>query len=441
MRRAFGLVIAVLSLSVPFAQTAAAATGPERVRDLGSNELVQSFTPIGSRILFTANDGVHGRELFVSDGTYDGTGLVDDINPGSGDSMTWSAGSDNPNSFIGAGDRAYFLATDGQHGVGVYVSDGTSDGTLRLMRRRPCEDAASNDFVVAGSRLVFAAKDSAGTCNLYASDGTVVGTTLVIPDVGAFHQPHYFNGRVFFVAGTDNQELWKTDAQPGGITKRVKSFSAQVSQLTDTGNRLYFTTGIVASTEDRLWKTDGTRAGTHLVNPDHPLSADNLTAVGNVLVFEVQHYEGNGLWDRSLWRTNGRSAGTLMLTDFGDDKYSSVSRMWPAGKRVFMLAGTDLPGYGMWVTDGASSAGTKFVAKMSFFDAVGLGGILYGNGCYRDDTTVPVGCGSGALFLTSDGTPAGSHDIPGAVNLLPDVATAGGTIFLNVNGELFRYVP
>ena len=38
---------------------------------------------IGSTAYFTADDGVHGEELWKSDGTAAGTVLVKDINPGS----------------------------------------------------------------------------------------------------------------------------------------------------------------------------------------------------------------------------------------------------------------------------------------------------------------------------------------------------------------------
>ena len=38
---------------------------------------------VGDTLFFAANDGVHGTELWKSDGTEAGTVLVKDINPGS----------------------------------------------------------------------------------------------------------------------------------------------------------------------------------------------------------------------------------------------------------------------------------------------------------------------------------------------------------------------
>ena len=37
---------------------------------------------VGGTLFFTADDGIHGRELWTSDGTEEGTVLVKDIDPG-----------------------------------------------------------------------------------------------------------------------------------------------------------------------------------------------------------------------------------------------------------------------------------------------------------------------------------------------------------------------
>src|SRR6266576_2726596 len=50
-----------------------------------------SLTNVNGTLYFIADDGVHGRELWKSDGTPQGTTLVRDINPGaaSGLASSW----------------------------------------------------------------------------------------------------------------------------------------------------------------------------------------------------------------------------------------------------------------------------------------------------------------------------------------------------------------
>ena len=75
-------------------------------------------------MLFMADGGTHGRELWRSDGRAAGTVMVEDINP-VGDSHRESYA----DSFESMGARLYLRASDGTHGSEVWRSDGTPAGT------------------------------------------------------------------------------------------------------------------------------------------------------------------------------------------------------------------------------------------------------------------------------------------------------------------------
>jgi len=83
-----------------------------------------SFTVLGNKLFFSANDGTNGNELWVTDGTEAGTMLVADINSGSGSS--------SPTSFAPLGTELIFRVDDGTHGAELWVSDGTGPGTHLL---------------------------------------------------------------------------------------------------------------------------------------------------------------------------------------------------------------------------------------------------------------------------------------------------------------------
>ena len=104
----------------------------------------RGFTHAGETVFFTANDGVSGAEVWATDGTADDTRLVRDIRPGQAGARsqprlwfenTWMAG---------VGDQVFFPADDGETGAELWMSDGTAEGT-RLVADVNLLDEASDD--------------------------------------------------------------------------------------------------------------------------------------------------------------------------------------------------------------------------------------------------------------------------------------------------------
>ncbi len=107
---------------------------------------------VGDRIYFTVDDGVHGDELWTSDGSAAGTHLVADLFAG-------ILGS-NPHDLTPAGGLLYFGAGDEFHGDELWVTDGTAAGTHLVQDIAPEEASSSPDhLLVVGDRLYFVADD------------------------------------------------------------------------------------------------------------------------------------------------------------------------------------------------------------------------------------------------------------------------------------------
>jgi ELWxxDGT repeat protein len=79
------------------------------------------LTDVDGTLFFSAHDGVHGQELWMTDGTPAGTKLVADIYPGPEGSY--------PTDLINVDGMLFFSADDGVHGTELWMSDGTESGT------------------------------------------------------------------------------------------------------------------------------------------------------------------------------------------------------------------------------------------------------------------------------------------------------------------------
>ena len=99
---------------------------------------------VNGTLFFVADDGVHGRELWRSDGTAAGTVLVKDIHPqvAPPPNCRICPPPPGPTSLTAVGSRLFFIAEDGQHGAEPWISDGSEAGTVMVedvpaRRRQP----------------------------------------------------------------------------------------------------------------------------------------------------------------------------------------------------------------------------------------------------------------------------------------------------------------
>jgi ELWxxDGT repeat protein len=132
----------------------------------GSDAWPRPVAFVGRMLLFSVGDQAHGVELWRSDGTPSGTGLLADINPGRADAALGAA--------VSRGDAALFFADDGTHGLEPWISDGTAAGTrlLRDVLLGPLGSRTRGDDsqIAIGDAFVFAASDGTHGLELWRSD-------------------------------------------------------------------------------------------------------------------------------------------------------------------------------------------------------------------------------------------------------------------------------
>ncbi|MEM7051835.1 MAG: ELWxxDGT repeat protein [Acidobacteriota bacterium] len=140
------------------------SSDPEQFRVLGDGTL-----------LFVADNRVNGAELWRSDGSERGTEIVADIDPGAGDARI-----SNLTTF---GDFALFRARSEGIVLQLWITDGSERGTeLRVDEDRrpviPVIDPDGRLFTAVDDAIFFAAQDSAHGIELWRTDGTEDGTVL-----------------------------------------------------------------------------------------------------------------------------------------------------------------------------------------------------------------------------------------------------------------------
>jgi ELWxxDGT repeat protein len=423
---------------------------PQMVLDINTN--TQSTNPsqmaaVGSITYFAADDGVHGIELWRSDGTAAGTTIVKDIYPGgfTGNYGGYYHASSYPSNLTNLDGTLFFTAADSAGGRHLWKSDGTETGTVLVSS----SFGYLYDLTEVNDTLFFAADGGGGT-ELWRSDGTTAGTTLV-KDIYPGQSLQYFgyylgwqyvqnssspgeltvvSGTLYFTAGdgANGRELWTSDGTEAGTVPvkdiRPGSTGSYPSSLTVMNGTLFFSAND-GTTGWELWRSDGTAAGTALFKDINPgggsSSSSNLTNVNGTLFFSTN--DGSTGWE--LWRSDGTAAGTVLVKDINPDSTSSnPNHLTNADGTLFFVAWDGEHGYELWKSDG-TSAGTTLVKDVYPGD----------NSTYPRYLTAV----NGTLFFSA-------YEYSGVTRLWRSDGTEAGTVpvanlaaysLANVNGTLF----
>lgn len=317
-------------------------------------------------LYFSANDGQTGEELWKSDGTPEGTVLVEDLSPGSftEDGVTYLNRS-NPANLTDVEGILYFTTRGGA----LYKTDGTPEGTVEIKDGLQIWEATSLNglfyYLERSDEQVWLGK-SDGTA---AGTGTITEITVDIPSDppaygrgasfleavdGKLYFDIYYNYSVGQSGYSHNLDLWSSDGTAAGtgfVTPLVRGGS-QNSFLRDhtfVGNTLYFTyfdTSVDNPSSYVLYKSTLTAPAEWVYTlaylepiPYHRRDpyATHLTNVNGTLYLAAT-LDGNGM---ELWKSDGTIAGTQPVGDLNPGRDDSNPSFLGAANGVLYFSAND----------------------------------------------------------------------------------------------------
>jgi ELWxxDGT repeat protein len=428
------------------------------------------FVAFGAKALFFGSDSSGFTGLWSTDGTVGNTielgGLANGQIVGRG--TNW-----DPTNFYAFGNQVVFRAYDSSSGgasyIGMWVTDGTTGGTVEVggsenaaIFDSNATQFAPNNGLAFGDSLLFTAQNKAGDDALWITDGTAAGTVEIggVDNAGVvganntglgadFANAVDFGARVVF-SGQDSGNsngLWTTDATALGTTEvggvgdagltafgqHPSSLGLTPTQITNNGQDVLFN-GVDALALNELWVTDGTALGTREIGGEgvggplaneavDGLNPQNIVSIGNGKAVFIGYDRSNNqnAGKATLWVTDGTYAGTQEIGGLENQGVSGVNSGGfsftsgvVGGSGLAYFVGEDAAGnFVLWETDG-TLGGTKVVADTN--------------------SLAPV-TGIGATDMTMGPVPAAVSQISGAGQTVDLNSIPGETVTLsNTNG-------
>ena len=284
----------------------------------------QELTKVGERIFFVAQQGLEagGGDLWLTDGTQNGTRRVAAIRPGGSDGK--HVVPPLPEDLIALNERVLFTADDGIHGRELWVSDGTTSGTTMLVDLTQGSDGSSISMVGSYDGTIlfsYQSRENAPDGNttiehqLWQTDGTTTGTQrIAISQTG---RPIGLIGDKVLITSESSDSSWIIDLTNATAPLELAGPTAPANAWTGSQHMLF-------QWNDALWSLDADDSRPTMLTDfrhsnlgSHPAA---ITGVGEALFWVA----GDGQTVRkgptsgsgrslasSVWRTDGEATQRL----------------------------------------------------------------------------------------------------------------------------------
>ncbi len=313
-----------------------------------------NFSNLGRKILFSANDGVNGDELWTVAGNVINSY---DLNEGEFSS--------SPRLLTKHAKSVYFLAKDTDNNWFLYEFNRDLTEPVKITEN-PLYTGETTEFLSLASfagtlYYTVVARDNR---QLWRLDGPTKTPTRIAEIGEPVVAPHHLTaaGEYLYFVVYDHLSGYSLQRSDGENTESIRAFGwNRPGSLTAAGENLFF------ATQDGLWTSNGTTEGTVQVatikveaDPMRPL------CVWNGAVYFAAYDPDTGI---ELWTSNGTAEGTHIVKDITPGPESSLIPNLQALPNGVLFSTTTAPDQAcLWHTDGTEQ-GTTCLADFSTGDA------------------------------------------------------------------------
>jgi ELWxxDGT repeat protein len=270
--------------------------------------------PLVASVIFKGNSAT-GGDPWISDGTSEGTLKLLDI-----------VGMNPEFSAVAADETAFlFVWPQGAlQGVAeLWRTDGTSEGTslIAVPGTRVSNSWNAFELPIGFDGRVYwtglVTVDGVSRNQLWTSDGTVDGTHLVQDSVGGFRRSIGFNGQLYSaVINGGITTMYRTLPDNSGLEELpwlpIPSTQGQtIPSMFATSEHLYIIYNPPTGRE--LWQTDGTPQGTRQITPDGPTGRFGTFTTPEVVVDAIVFMATEPGIGQALYRVDGEGLHRLQM--------------------------------------------------------------------------------------------------------------------------------
>jgi len=399
---------------------------------------------VNDQFLFAYNMGTDnvGTELWKAAGNT--ATLIKDIRTG--------INSSEISNLTAMGTKAVFSAITDDQGNEPWVTDGTSAGTKMLKDIAEDGNSQSTNYYSIDGKVYFSANDTNSGQEMWVTDGTTTGTKMfadinTVPTSGIDPSASVFKLGNNYVFDANDDTLWISDGTAAG-TVATEYSAVYLRTAVPFGDSIVYVTRNDDGSQYMLIKTDGTIAGTQILETFRHISRNTLTVSGDKIYFDGQATSAD---TQAIYVTDGMQAAARILRDSNNDLITDIESLSKAGDEKVAIAsksfniGSDDYTVRLYFSDGTPE-GTHIVKENTGeYSEEYLNNLAYVNG---EIFFASVDTGTGNELWSSDGTIAGTvlvKEITGSTraNSIESLVNVNGTLYFiliddNRFGDLWK---